>query len=86
METLQTVIRMMTSGCFMSSCDIRDAYYSVKVAAFFQKFIMFMWKGKYYMFTCFPNGLASCPRVREIVETVFSDYKETRVSSRVIYR
>ena len=30
METLHSVIQMMTPGCYMSSCDIKDAYYSVK--------------------------------------------------------
>ena len=29
METLHNVIQMMTPWCYMSKCDIKDAYYSV---------------------------------------------------------
>lgn len=62
MDSLQSVIQMMTPMCFMASCDIKDAYYSVGVTLSDQKYLVFKWRGNYYQYTCFPNGLASAPR------------------------
>ena len=46
----------------MATIDLKDAYYSVAISRQFQKFLKFKWKDKLYCFTCFPNGLGSCPR------------------------
>ena len=62
MDTLQSVISLMTPNCFMASVDLKDAYYSVPIAAAHQKYLKFEWGGKLYQFICFPNGLAFCPR------------------------
>ncbi|CAB3997611.1 Enzymatic poly, partial [Paramuricea clavata] len=62
METLIDAIRLMTPNCFMASVDLKDAYYSVPIAKPHQKYLKFAWEGSLYAFTCFPNGLASCPR------------------------
>lgn len=32
MDTIQTALKLMRSGCFMASVDLKDAYYSVPVA------------------------------------------------------
>ena len=47
------------------SISIRDYFLaSLKcpVAKEHQKYLKFFWNNKYYKFTCFPNGLACCPR------------------------
>ena len=62
MDTLQSVISLMTPNCYMASVDLKDAYYCVHIAASHQKYLKFEWGGKLYQFTCFPNGLAFCPR------------------------
>ena len=62
MDTLQSVINLMTPNCFMASVDLKEAYYSVPVAVAHPKYLKFEWGGKLYQFTCFPNGLAFCPR------------------------
>ena len=62
MDTLWPVIRMMKPNCYMASIDIKDAYYSVPIAVSDQKYLKFVWQGILYQFTCFPNGLALCPR------------------------
>jgi len=46
----------------MVSIDRKDAYYSVLVATDHRKFLMFAWDGKFYQYTCLPNGLACAPR------------------------
>lgn len=62
MDTLQSVISLMTPNCFMASVDLKNANYSVPIAVAHQKYFKFEWGGKLYQFTCFPNGLAFCPR------------------------
>ena len=62
MDTLWTVVRMMKTNCYMASIDIKDAYYSVPVADSDQKYLKFEWHDTLYKFSCFPNGLALCPR------------------------
>ena len=40
----------------MAPVDLKDAYYSIPIAEEDRKLLMFQWKGKYYQFTCLPNG------------------------------
>ena len=61
-DGIKTVINMVTRNCFMATIDLKDAYYSVAISRLFQKFLKFKWKDKLYCFTCFPNGVGSCPR------------------------
>ena len=62
MDTVWSAVSMMKPNCFMASIDLKDAYYSVPICEEQRKFLKFSWKGKLYKFTCFPNGLALCPR------------------------
>ena len=57
MDTLGSVIQLMRPNCFMATIDLKDAYYSVPVTEKHQKYLKFHWKGNFYKFTCFPNGL-----------------------------
>lgn len=41
MDTLQSVISLMTPNCFMASIDLKDAYYSVPIAVAHQKYLKF---------------------------------------------
>ena len=57
-----TIIIMASKNFFLATIDLKDAYYSVAISRQFEKFFKFKWKDKLYCFTCFPNGLGSCPR------------------------
>ena len=48
MDTLQSVLSLMTPSCFMASVDLKDAYYSVPIAVAHQKYLKFDWGGKLY--------------------------------------
>ena len=61
MDTLQTIITLMSPNCFMASVDIKDAYYTVPVHEKHRKYLKFLWNGKLYQFTNMPNGLSCCP-------------------------
>ena len=63
----------MKPNCFMASIDLKDAYYSVPIAQVYQKYLKFQWENKLYAFTCFPNGLAFCPRkFTKLLKPVYS--------------
>ena len=62
MDSIKTVLQLVTQNCYMCKIDLKDAYYSVPVAPEFQRCLKFEWKDTLYKFVCLPNGLASCPR------------------------
>ena len=62
MDNIKAVLANVTKGCYMASLDLKDAYHSVKIHREHQKYLKFEWDGALYQFTCYPNGLAPCPR------------------------
>lgn len=62
MDNIATILRCVTKNCYMTSIDLKQAYFTVKIDDDFQRYLKFTWKGQLYQYTCFPNGLASCPR------------------------
>ena len=71
MEGIQSVINMVTPNCFMASIDIKDAYYSVPIAHEYRKCLRFQ-------YTCFPNGLACCPRLfTKLLKPVYASLRQT---------
>ena len=62
METIQSILAMITPNCWMASIDLKDAYYSVRIHPSCQRYLKFCYEGSVYAYTAYPNGLASCPR------------------------
>ena len=56
MDTVTSVLNLITKNCFMSKVDIKDAYYSVPINGMHQKFLKFDYGGKLYQLTSLPNG------------------------------
>ena len=72
MESLNSVLDLMTPGCFMASIDIKDAYYSVAIPKEHQQFLRFIWRDNLYQYVCLPNGLSSAPRIfTKLLKPVF---------------
>ena len=63
MDSLNTVLTMMTQNCWMASIDIKQAYFHFPLEAECQKLCKFIWKGELYQFTCLVQGLSSSPRI-----------------------
>ena len=63
MNSIHTVISMVTPNCWMASIDFKDAYYSVPIHPAYQRCLRFQFLGKLYQYTGHPNGLSSCPRL-----------------------
>ena len=62
METLQSILNLITPNCYLASIDLKDAYYTVPVHPDYTKYLKFFWKGQLYKFLLLPNGLCSGPR------------------------
>ena len=62
MDSIKTVLQLITPNCYMCKVDLKEAYYSVKVDENYQRFLKFTWRDQLYKYVCLPNGLASCPR------------------------
>ena len=76
MDTIQTALKLMRPGCFMASVDLKDAYYSIPIAAEDRQLLKFEWEGNYFHFTCLPNGLASAPRLfTKVLKPVFASLR-----------
>ena len=61
METIKSILTLVTPNCFMAKVDIKDAYYSVPILPEHEKYLKLYFRGKLYLFTCLPNGLCSGP-------------------------
>ncbi len=74
-DTLKDAIRLMKPSCYMASIDLKDAYYSVPINKSHQKYLKF--NNILYAFTCFPNGLAFCPRkFTKLLKPVYSTLRQ----------
>ena len=62
METVHSVPDLIQPHCYMTSIDLKDAYYSVKISEEDSKYLKF-YAGKIFLkFVVIPNGLSSGPR------------------------
>ena len=77
MDTLTSILKLVTKGSRMVFVDLKQAYYSCPIAKSQQKLLKFNWKGQLYKFVCFPNGLACCPRkFTKLLKPVFSSLRK----------
>ena len=58
MQTLQTILTLIQSNCYMATIDLKDAYYSVKNDGNYTCFLKFLCSSKLLKFVVFPNGLS----------------------------
>ena len=62
METIKSILTLVTAYCSMAKVDKNDEYCLVAILPEHQKYLKFCFRGKLCQFTCLPNGLCSGPR------------------------
>ena len=62
MQTLQEILTLIQSNCYMATIDLKDAYYSVKIDGDDTCFLKFLCDSKLFKFLVLPNGLLPGPR------------------------
>ena len=65
--TVSAVLDMVTPRCFMTSIDLKDAYYCLAIDPCFRKFVKFKWQNQLFQFTCMGNGIGCAPRIFTMV-------------------
>ena len=63
MDTLNSVISLISPGAYFASLDLKHAYYTIPVALEQRTFLKFLWLGNLYEFNALPMGLSSSPRI-----------------------
>lgn len=61
MEDYRTAQRLLRKNLFMTTVDLKDAYYSIPMHSEHRKYLRFAWKNQLYEFTCVPFGLSAAP-------------------------
>ena len=85
METLTHVINIIQPNCWMSTVDLKDAFYTVPINVHDQKYFRFFWDGEYFSFRAMPNGYSLAMKVfTKIMKPPFSILRSNGHSS-VIY-
>ena len=62
MDTLQSVLSLITPGCYLASLDLKDVYYSVPKHPDHTKFLKLIWKNQLSKILVLSNGLCFGPR------------------------
>ena len=62
MEKIHSVADLIQPHCYMTTIDLKDAYYSVKISEEDSKYLKFYVGKNLLKFVVLPNGLSSGPR------------------------
>lgn len=63
LEDLRTALKLVSEGCFMSTLDLMDAYFSIRIHEKSRKYLRFMFNKTLYEFNVLPFGLSTAPFV-----------------------
>ena len=63
METLQTILLLIKPGMYMTSIDLSQSFYHVKVRDRDQKFLKFRSLGRFWVMGALPMGYRDSPRI-----------------------
>ena len=70
-------IDLMTENSWLSSIDLKEAYYTLPMCEEHQKYLVFQWQGQFYKFKCLPFGLTSAPRVfTKTLKPIYSVFRD----------
>jgi hypothetical protein len=61
METVQDLKDLILEGDWMFKMDLKDAYLHMRVRSSFQKFLLFIWKGNWFLFSSLIFGHKLAP-------------------------
>ena len=63
MDSLSSVLPLISQYCWFASLDLMNAYFSVPVSVADRSWLRFWWYDRLYQYTCLPQGLTSAPRI-----------------------
>ena len=82
MDSFQSALLLISPNCYMTSVDLKDAYYSVPIAMADRIYLRFWWQQVLYQFNALPNGLALAPRkFTKLLKPVFAKLRSLGFAS-----
>lgn len=63
LDDYRAVKNLMTPGCYMTSIDLKDAYFGIPIHKNYQKYLRFKYKENIYEFKVLPFGLSVAPYI-----------------------
>jgi len=63
MESLQSAVDLLQTNDYMTKVDIKSAFQHIPIHKDDQKYLVFVWEGKTFMYRTAPFGASICPRV-----------------------
>lgn len=63
LEDTRTVKNLISKNCYLSTLDLKDAYFLISITKSHRKYLRFQFQNKIYAFQCFPFGLSTAPFV-----------------------
>ena len=76
MEHIMTILPLIKQGMFMTSLDLKDAYFSLPIAKRYKKYLRFIWKGQLYEYQCLCFGLSLAPfYFMKVMKPIFSQLR-----------
>lgn len=83
-ENINFALDLIQKDDFLTSIDLTDAYFSVRIHKDFRKFLRFTWRGVLYEFKCLCFGISSAPRIfTKILKPVYAFFRQLGI--RCIY-
>ena len=80
MEHIFTILPLLHEGCFMTSLDLKDAYFSIPMSDSDRKYLRFLWRNVLYEFQCLCFGLSPAPfYFTKVMKPVFSRLRKEGV-------
>ncbi|KAL1919968.1 uncharacterized protein VTP21DRAFT_1114 [Calcarisporiella thermophila] len=80
METLQSILPLIRRHDWMTSIDLKDAFFHIPVHARSRTYLQFIWEGKKYQFRVLPFGLTSSPRIfTKVLRPLLAECRKTGI-------
>ena len=84
MESIKTALECMKKNCYMTSVDLKDAFFSIPMLEAHQKFLKFEHNGKFYKFICMPMGYGPSMRIfTKVLKPVYAHLRGKGLESAV---
>ena len=84
MERFSLIRDLIIQNDFLTTIDLKDAYFSVPIDTSQHGYLSFSWDGKFYCFQCLPFGLSSAPRIfTKIMKPVIASIRERGIRAMI---
>ena len=85
MEHIEDLVNMLKQFDWLASIDIKSAYSHIPMSSSCFPFLQFVWKGKFYFYTCLPFGIANGPILFVRVTKVIMNYLRRNLIEMLFY-